>query len=158
MTLDEAARVLKFVVALGNGQQFTEHTNRAWWLVLQDVPYDEVDVQRAVREIALEQTYVDAGAVARRVFAFQAARVKAIKAMPEPNVDPDNARAYLLEGRMLADKVRSGQWGEEQLARYAESGGTLSGAPRRVQHADRKAFASEDEMKAQALSVGEPLQ
>jgi hypothetical protein len=99
-----------------------------WTEALIQYPYE--DVRQAVLEQVRERPFVSVAEIAQRVRDLRQARWESVsKHVPEPNVDPDDAAAYLAEQRAIEARVLDGHWGLAEVQRYPSSGRTLTGAP-----------------------------
>lgn len=128
MDIDETTRICRLIAGLIPAQRFEEETPLIWAAVLADVRIE--DGFEAVKRLARTHNFIGAKDVLDQVAAIRRARMQAADEADGlvPNVDPDDAAAFLAERRAILAATADGTLNVEA---YAAGGWTLTGAPPR---------------------------
>ncbi len=155
MNATETSKLCRVIASLAPAQKFDDETPAFWSLVLADVTY--ADASEAVKRLARRIPFIGTADICAEVAVIRKARVQSAEAADElvPNVDPDNAHAFIAERRAIMQAAADGVL---DVAAYAAGGVTLTGVePRRP----RAEIAADPErsaamMRAAAAAMARP--
>lgn len=129
MNAAETNKLCRVIAGLAPAQKFDDETPAFWCTVLADVAY--ADASEAVKRLARRIPFIGTADICAEVAALRKARVQAADAADElvPNVDPDDAHAFIAERRAIMQAAADGVL---DIETYAAGGFTLTGVePRR---------------------------
>jgi len=125
MNHTEVTKLCMAISQASPAQKFDDDTPAFWQVILEGVRYE--DAREAVVRLLRRQPFVAPADIIEMVGVIRADRLDRV-ALPAPNVDPDDARAYQAEMVAIREAIADGRFDAD---RYAAGGVTLTGVPAR---------------------------